>query len=246
MANGVISFNTSVDQDAPSSTPESILPSSSADDASCQFATAYNTVANGDRNHTSSPSKPIYADTACNQHMFGNEHLLEDVQDIEPVTIGVANEDRYSGVIATRMGTVKLKGFNCDGSATLIKIHNVLLAPALPANLVSVTSLYSSGFCTVDPHYGRKTSDRNLYYSNGIVTLPAHKDVSNLGFWKFHHAHAPSAYSASVTEKSDTDLWHLRFGHLNDRSTASILQTVMGVSPAPASNCKSCVLGKQV
>lgn len=144
------------------------------------------------------------------------------------------------------MGKVNLKGFNRDGSTTTVKLHNVLLAPALPANLISVSALYSSGFRTVDPHYGRKTSDQSLYYSNDVITIPAHKEVSNSGFWKFHHAPTTSAYSASVPEKSDTDLWHLRFGHLNNRSTASILQSMMGSSPTPTSNCEACVLGKQV
>lgn len=144
------------------------------------------------------------------------------------------------------MGTVDLKGFDRDGVLTSVKLDNVLLALDLPANLVSVSALYSSGFKTVDPHYGRRTSNQDLYYSNDSVTLPAHKENTSSGLGRLHHHSATRAYSTSIAEKTDTDLWHLRFGHLNHRSTASIMETVLGCSPSPASNCESCVLGKQV
>lgn len=241
VASGVVSFNTSA-QNTTSSEPAP--PSTESDETQCQFATAYNTVA-GTSQSTSMSSKPIYADTACNRHMFSDEHFLEDLHEISPTTISVANEDRSSSVVATRMGTVDIKGFDQDGSPTTFKLRNVLYAPALPANLISVSSLYSSGFRTVDPHYGQKTSDSNLYYSNDIVTLPAYKENSPSGFWEFHHSSAPRAYSTSIAERSDTDLWHLRFGHLNHRSTISIMENVMGSSPSPSSNCEACVLGKQ-
>lgn len=243
VASGVISFNTNADNNTNNPPADSSSSPSNSTDASCQFATAYNAIAN--RNEPSSLTKPIFADTACNRHMFCDSHLLENLHDIEPITIGVANKDRSTGVLATQMGTAQLKGFTRDGSPTIIPLPNVLFAPALPANLVSISSLYSSGFRTVDPHYGRQTSDQSLYYSNDDVTIPAFKETSDSGLWRFNHQSAPCAYSSSVSESSDTDLWHLRFGHLNHRSTASIMESVMGASPAPASNCESCVLGKQ-
>lgn len=244
VASGVVSFNTSVDSSNKNDSPNPVTPVTPSEDPNCQFAPAYNAIAG--TSPTTSTSKPIYTDTACNRHMFGDEHLLKDLCDIEPVLIGVANKDRSAGVVATQMGTVELNGFNIDGHPTSIKIRNVLFAPYLPANLVSVSALYSSGFRTVDPHYGRRTSNQDLYYSNDIVILPARKESSLSGLWLLHHQSAPCAYSTSVPEKTDTNLWHLRFGHLNHRSTALIMETVMGSSPSPASICESCVLGKQV
>lgn len=178
MASGVISFNTTAATDT-NSTADPVTSSSSQNDTSCQFAIAYNAV--GNKVASSSPTRPTYANTACNWHMFGDEHLLENVCNINPATIGVANEDRSTSVVATRMGTAKLKGFSSNGSPSVITFNDVLLAPALPANLISISSLYSSGFRTVDPHYGRKTSNQNLYYSDDKVTIPAYKEDSDSG-----------------------------------------------------------------
>lgn len=186
MASGVISFNTTVDSNTANTSAES--PSTSTTPqlyTSCQFVTAYNTLAN---RTTSSPStKPTYANTACNKHMFSDKHMLEGIHDIEPIKICVANKDRSTGVVASQMGTAKLKGFNKDGTPTSVILPNVLFTPALPANLVSVSSLYSSGFHTVDPHYGQQTLYQNLYYSNDHVTLPAYKENCNSGLWRFNH-----------------------------------------------------------
>lgn len=91
VASGVISFNTSATHSTVNNTSDSADPVAPSEDTNCQFATTYNAIAG--RPHTTSSSKPIYADTGCNRHMFSDEHLLENLCDIEPVLIGVANKD---------------------------------------------------------------------------------------------------------------------------------------------------------
>lgn len=199
VASGVISFNTSAETTS-SSSPSADPPPSLPNDTSCQFATAYNAIAH-DTGLPNPATKPTYADTACNRHIFGDEQLLHDIYDIDPVRIGVANEDRSSGVVASKMGKARLQGFDAHGSSIVVDLTNVLFSPALPANLILITASYSAGFRTVDPHYGRKTSDKTLYYSDDRVTLPAYKEDSTGGFWKFHHEQAPRAYSKSTSER---------------------------------------------
>lgn len=115
--------------------------------------------------------KPTHA-----RHMFGDAMMLENLRDVKPVDIKVANAHKYYRITASRMRTTRLHAFNLDGTPTYIDVPNVLYSPSLPANLVFITQLYTSGFKTVDPHYGGKTDDLNLYFSESRYIVPAYKD----------------------------------------------------------------------
>lgn len=127
--------------------------------------------------------------------MFGDDLMLDDLQDIEPVTIRVANADTLSRIVASKSGTARLHASNVDGTPTYIDIANVLYSPSLPANLISITQLYNAGFKTVDPHYGGKIDDINLYFSDSRTIVPAYRDDGPGGFWKFYHYSEPRVLS---------------------------------------------------
>lgn len=243
-AAGIIGFNSEAqpsctnDQNSSNTNPPVSQPPQSTPSADCQYATSYNVVADESpveplvKLSTQYPTpsathKPTLADTACNRHMFGDALMLDNIHDIDPVSIKVANDDESSRIIATKMGTARLYAFGIDGTPTFIDIPNILYSPSLPANLISITQLYDSGYKTVDPHYGSKNNDLNLYYSNSRVILPAYEDEGPGGFWRFFHYSEPRACSTISSPSSATDLWHLRFGHLNKRSTHDIMESVL-------------------
>lgn len=179
-AAGVIGFNTEA-----SPTPNTTVskPSQPPDDTpECQFATSYNTIIDENVNEIafnvqpnfpapSSTHKPTLADTACNRHMFGDNIMLEDIRDVEPIWIKVANADSSSRIVANKIGTARLHAYMLDGTPTYAEIKNVLYSPSLPANLISVTQLYDDGYKIVDPHYGKMQDDLNLYFSDSSTTL---------------------------------------------------------------------------
>lgn len=219
-SSGVFSFNTqTVAADQSKSTEVKQNPETTSE-AYCQFATSYNTTAI-DRDQSPdvmlsiskpfpppqpySGMKPTYADTACNKHMYGDSLLLEDIHDIDPIWIRVANKDQLSRICARQMGTAQIDGIGPDGTHVPIRIHNVLLSPDLPANLISLPALYNSGYRVVNPHYGQRGNDTNLYFSNNDHMFPAYRDESGDGFWKFYHYSKSRVYSSKCEPNSNID-----------------------------------------
>lgn len=157
VAAGVIGYNASVNPDSDvsttSQTPSApLVPSQPADEHvnSCQYATSYNVVALDAlpeeisvNPSTSYPQNsevhwPTLANTACNRHMFGDAMLLDNIREVTPVWINVANAGQSSCILANRMGTARLSAINSSGSSLVVDIDNVLYSPELPANLISV------------------------------------------------------------------------------------------------------------
>lgn len=222
-AAGVIGFNTEVNQTPviQQTTPAPAQSTPTNPTADCQYATLYNATSeetpfNPSVNiFTTYPKgllthKPTLANTACNRHMFGDAMMLDNLRDVEPVTIKVANADVSSQIVASKMGTARLHAFGVDGAPTHVDIPNVLFSPSLPANLISITQLYDDGYKSVNPHYGGKGRDLNLYFSDSKTIIPAYKDKAPGGFWRFYHFSEPCALSTATvpSPRPVTDLWH--------------------------------------
>ena len=196
----------------------------SAPDPLCQFATSYNAFA-FDLTSTSNTDdyadvmlsvsnlypppqplnglKPTFADTACNRHMYGDVLLIEDLHAIPAVWIRVANEAESSRLCATQMGTVHLDGIGTGRQSHPDQNTQCPVFPALPANLISISALYNSGYRVVDPHYGRKQSDMNMYFANDSHIIPAYKDESGDGFCRFFHY--TESRACSTTSNPDVE-----------------------------------------
>lgn len=110
--------------------------------------------------------------------MYGDALLPDDIREVPPVWINVANNNKSSRIMANQMGTARLHAFAPDGSPSFVEIQNVLYSPSLPANMISITELYDSGFKLADPHYGRRSNDLNMYFSDSKHRIPAYKDGS--------------------------------------------------------------------
>lgn len=260
-AAGVLGYNAQVSSPDTSTSsapphPSESNDSSSTSNPSCQFATSYNTVvdeASGQVSVTlppnypppSSTNKPTLADTACNQHIFGSAMLLDNIRTVDPVWINVENTDKSSRILATQMGTAHLHSFDTRGTPTMTDVPNVLYSPSLPANLISITQPYDSGYRSVDPHFGSNDDDLNLYFGDHNTIIPAYKDSGPGGFWRFYHYSEPRALSTVSSGNLDTDIWHLRFGHLNSRNIEDVMEDVLRLNPTPSTTCEACTLGKQ-
>ena len=261
VAAGVVGYNATAETSLPTA-PDSSTPTPDTN-TSCQFSTSYNATAHKSNSNDitvnfsstyptcDQPQRPTLADTACNRHMFGDAMLLDDLHDVPPVWINVANADKLSRVMANRVGTARLDAIDNNGAPIVVDIHNVLYSPNLPANLISITSLYETGYRIVDPYYGAKSSDLNLYLLNDKHIIPAFKEDGPGGFWRVFHHSEPRAY---LTKSSSPDipppdsipnLWHLRFGHLNHRSAHDIVEDVLRANTDKPSKCEACTMGKQ-
>lgn len=58
--------------------------------------------------------------------MFGDAMLLDNIHDIEPVSIKVANTDESSRIVATKMGTARLHAYGIDWTPTYVDVANIL------------------------------------------------------------------------------------------------------------------------
>lgn len=65
--------------------------------------------------------KPTLADTACNRHMFGDAIMLNEIHEVNPVWIKVANNDSSSRIMATQMGTTQPHALILMGPPLLLK-----------------------------------------------------------------------------------------------------------------------------
>lgn len=136
-AAGVIGYNTDIPQTNNTVPTAPVSVATSDPPANCQFATSYNTTVNHPSKEgaltvvaeyppASSTHKPTLADTACNRHMYGDALLLDDMREVPPVWINVANNNKSSRIMANHMGTARLHAFAPDGSPSCVEIHNVL------------------------------------------------------------------------------------------------------------------------
>lgn len=164
-----MSFNTEVvNQGTTNAAPQSSVNASpSVQEPDCHFATSFNVmvidpieeeavnISLSTSYNCESMTKPTYADSACNRHMYGDSLLLDDFHDIEPISIRVANNNVSSRIVARQMGTAKICGFDTNGNQTIVNIPHVLYTPSLPANLILVSALYNLGFTLTGTHHER-------------------------------------------------------------------------------------------
>lgn len=141
-AAGIIGFNSEAQVHQPPHTPAPVptpatQPCNSIPSVDCQYATSYNVTVGNVSNETqlkisaqyppaSATNKPTLADTACNRHMFGDAMLLDNIHDIEPVSIKVANTDESSRIVATKIGTARLHAYGIDWTPTYVDVANIL------------------------------------------------------------------------------------------------------------------------
>ena len=167
-----------------------------------------------------------------------------------PIPIVLGNQSTTQAIC---IGTSRLKLH----SGHALKLDNVLYAPGLGCNLLSVGKLTSSssyhmtfrnGTCHLIDQSGISVSSCNRI--DGMYKLHCHVDKKTFALKATSGATSRTASKAS-SAALPLDVWHRRLGHLNERSVkllASGLASDIAISRIPTSTtaiCPPCLAGKQ-
>ncbi|KAL6054460.1 Cysteine-rich receptor-like protein kinase 25-like protein [Balamuthia mandrillaris] len=209
-----------------------------AADATANMATT-NTNTSSSSSQTNKDFCPWYIDSGASRHMSNKQDWFSSLRTHSPSKIFLG--DNYA-VPAIGTGTIKLqtnRGYN-------IAIDNVLYAPDLANNLVSVAALTDRGnqvlfkgnFCYVIDQKGETVATATK--KNGNYPLTNFNIINN---------EQNTAYMATQRPPSTnlTTLWHRRLGHININSLRKLPQIVSGVTLGrhDFGTCIACITGKQ-
>lgn len=180
-------------------------------------------------------------DSGASSHMCNSKLLFTsyvEFQSPEPISSAKAGVTFH----ALGKGTVNAKFIN-DGKITTATLHNVLYAPDLDTNLISVSKLSDHGVeisfrgsrcylkgSTGDFGYADRVG--SLYHLRMTVTA--------------HRAHIVSSH-ADISQ--DINKWHRRLGHVSESRILEMARagTVNGMVITDTSvlgRCEACILGK--
>ncbi|KAL4291772.1 hypothetical protein GQ457_14G025100 [Hibiscus cannabinus] len=182
-----------------------------------------------DTNHK--PSDLWFVDSGCSNHMTGTKSLFQELDETQKIQVQLGNKMEMQ---VEGKGTT---GINTDRGKVL---NNVQFIPELGYNLLSVGQLMAGGCSLVfDDNkcvITKKKSGQQVHIGmtpNKMFPL----DVSTM-----------ENFSLAANAKDDSELWHLRYGHLNVKGLKLLSDKGM-VQGLPKINsidlCDGCINGKQ-
>lgn len=174
------------------------------------------------------PSDTFLIDTGANTHIASDHSLLHNIVPIPPVVInGIAGTTGH--VTAKFKGTASIACHNTAGQERIMKINNVLLVPDAGVNLLSVSKVTNDG--------ARFSGDSNHITLSNVSKDYVITGTGTDGLYKVRAIKAPSLFAAPASVPAD--VWHRRFGHLNNISLTK-------VSPSSSQKvwCEACALAK--
>lgn len=178
-----------------------------------------------------------YIDSGASDHMVNSLEYFFNVENLAvPVEIAVAKDGQT--MKALKRGTIKM--FDNDIKRSII-VRNVLYVPNLKYNLLSVKRMEENGF--------------EIYFKNGAATISRNGEIYLRTQRKGKLYEAVFVYSvngiASITEEisNELEVWHQRFGHLNELSLNQLVRKEMVTGMPSKLNgklnfCKICVESK--
>lgn len=173
-------------------------------------------------------------DSGCSNHMTGNKGLFQQLRDVQnqSIKLGDGKSLQVSGI-----GSIALY----SNSGRTCTLTNVKFVHDLAHNLLSVGQLMNSGYM--------------VEFAEGVCTIrdAASKERIahvNMTSHRLFPLEADDVGNANVAMRAEelSDLWHKRFGHLNQKSLRSLcnLEMVTGFpSISTIEPCEICSLGKQ-
>ncbi|CAH2087716.1 unnamed protein product [Euphydryas editha] len=147
-----------------------------------------------------------YIDSGASMHLTANEDWIENPIYHKMKDICVANSERLQ-VLCSGDVTIVTKTDECEFE---IPVKDVLYAPGLTTNLLSVSQLIKSGNTVQFTTNGCEVYNRN---SELVATA-----VLNNGVYKLI---VPDSVVANLTASGTT--WHRRLGHLNINLTIAMI-----------------------
>lgn len=181
-----------------------------------------------------SSSDQWYLDSACSNHVTGDKSKFKDLDESFRSQVRLGDDVKLE---IEGFGTAQI---NVGGKTKLIK--DVQYAPRLAHNLISLGQLVESGHQVIFD--GSQFLIKNK--DSGRLLAQASKTSNRMYPIVFHN----NIEVALVNEElSDSDLWHHRYGHLNNNGLQLLKnkEMVIGLPSIKDQNkvCEGCVLGKQ-
>ncbi|KAL4353579.1 hypothetical protein GQ457_06G019510 [Hibiscus cannabinus] len=184
-----------------------------------------------DANHM--PSDLWFVDSGCSNHMTGIKSLFKELDESQKMKVQLGNKREMQ---VEGKGTVEF--FTSHGEENYF--DNVQFVPDLGYNLLSVGQLMASGYPVVFDDVAciikNKKSGKQVHVHktpNNMFPL----DVSNM-----------KNFILAASTKDDSELWHLRYGHLNIKGLKLLSDKgmVLGLPKIGSLDlCEGCIYGKQ-
>ena len=177
------------------------------------------------------PSDLWFVDSGCSNHMTGTKSLFQELDETQKIKVQLGNNQEMQvegkGAVGINTGQGKV-------------LNNVQFVPDLGYNLLSVGQLMVGGCSVLFDNNAcvikNKRSGQQVRISmTSNMMFPL--DVSNM-----------ENFALAATTKNDSELWHLRYGHLNIKGLQLLSDKGM-VHGLPKIHsidlCDGCIYGKQ-
>ena len=195
-------------------------------------------VSNDKVNRASSATWVI--DSGATSHICFDRHIFSDLEIVEPFEIKIGDS---SGVKATGRGSVELL-LSVSGKSVRCKLENVVYAPTMAFNMLSVGAMARGGkrsvflekSCYIEKD-GRVIAEGCM--SDGLYCLKTHTSSTK----------STGTDPPAVALAADVNLWHQRLAHVHvdgirDMVKRGVVQGVVLDKKAQLRRCKACVYGK--
>lgn len=187
-----------------------------------------------------------YIDSGATDHLVRDKMLFSELHRLEkPIEIAVAKDGET--IVAEHAGTVKVISV-VNGKQIDCIIEDALFIPKLRCNLFSVMKVEKAGMRVVF-----EFGEAKVYRGSKIVASASRREkLYELDFYSTRQAVGDALLSCGRIQKT-LELWHRRYGHLNENSLKQLLQyeMVSGMRMNSVDNChdvivcESCVVSKQ-
>ncbi|KAL4032489.1 hypothetical protein IC575_005567 [Cucumis melo] len=178
-----------------------------------------------------------FIDSGCSNHMTGLKPVFKELNEGEKLKVELGNGKELQ---VEGKGMVGIETHHGNRILT-----NVQFVPDIGYNLLSVGQLMESGYSILfdDGAYliKNKQTGRVLVKVKMTQSKMFPLEVSNVESFAL-------TTTATNTTKNNSELWHLRYGHLNIKGLSLLNQRdmVIGLPKISAINiCEGCVYGKQ-
>ncbi|KAL7280494.1 hypothetical protein ACG7TL_005426 [Trametes sanguinea] len=187
-----------------------------------------------------------YADTGASHHYFIDRRHFSNYRSTSSMTGNAAK--RGSTFEIAGIGDVSLI-IRTEGRDVKIRLHDVLHAPDLAANLVSVARIDRGGYrieidegclmvyekATASLCFAGQRTSTDLYQINIARVLPEETEAI--------------PHALATTAKADLATWHRRLGHPREQTIRDMVRTnaVKGIEltgKTPTGRCTDCLQGK--
>uniref|UniRef100_A0A8D8G220 Copia protein n=1 Tax=Culex pipiens TaxID=7175 RepID=A0A8D8G220_CULPI len=177
-------------------------------------------------------------DSGCTDHMVNDSSLFLAEQTLKS-SYPVSLAEEGQAIAATKVGFISAMSY-VQGKEYLCEVSDVLYAPGLRHNLLSVSRLEKAGFSVVFRNGVVELLDGNTIFAVGKRT----QDLYELSF-TLNRVEANSI-QANVDRNI---LWHRRLAHLGIKSVRDLARRQMakGIDSSitdSAELCEACIMGK--